>query len=151
MKLLRKQSLMIVWMMLCLLVSGCHGMSADLDYTQNKCEFLVENCVVTTDWYECEYPEAMMDVVRITEGEDKFDGNLEFYALLMDGAVPIFDLVYNSDHGDWVIEYEKDDGKKIPISFVMYAIPDNLSESDEMTFMAAQEVVNDIVGTLCLK
>ena len=152
MKRFKIQHLCMMLLVVCLLAAGCSQTNGDGTGADNaKKNVVVENCVVKTKLYEFAYPEAMIDVIRIAESEGKFTGNLEFYAMMMDTEFKIFDMKYNDDNGDWTLTYETKNGKKIPISFVMYEIPDDLNESAKATFCAAHEVVNDVVATLRLK
>lgn len=152
---MKRLVLYLAVLLLACLVGGCsQSGGAEAHSRQNEepnKELTVENCRIATEWYECSYPEALSEVICVEKMEGEFTGDLEFYADMADCKQRIFDLMYDDDQGDWTIEYENAAGKKIKVSFVMYKIPDGLSESDEMTFAAAQEAVNDIVSTLKLK
>lgn len=143
MKQVMKKSLCLLLAVICILAAGCSASG------QKGINLKVEKCVVTTDLYEFTYPEGMIDVIRVAEGEGT--GNLEFFAALTSGEQKIFDMKYDSTSGNFTVEFEKSGGKKILVSFVMYGVPETLDESDKMTFCAAQEAVNDVVATLVLK
>lgn len=145
MKQVMKKSLCLLLAVICILAAGCSANGNG----QKGSKLKVENCVVTTDLYEFSYPEGLVDVIRVAEVEGTV--NLEFYAAMTNGEQKIFDMKYDNTSGNFTVEFEKSGGKKIPVSFVMYGVPENLSESDKMTFYAAQEAVNDIVASLVLK
>ena len=140
---------MAVLLAVCVLLTGCGNEKAGSKQAVN--ELVVENGKVTTNWYECAYPEAMQNTIRVDKAEGEFTGDLKFYVTLPDSEHLIFDLKYNNAQGDWTIEFEKDGGEKVPVSFVMYSVPAFMSENDKTQFFMAQEVVNDIVSTMKLK
>ena len=46
---------------------------------------------------------------------------------------------------------ENSAGEEIPVTFLMEAVPENLSDAEEITFCMAQETVNDVINSLVLK
>lgn len=99
--------------------------------------------------YELAYAGDMKDVIVSNETDD--GTGLAFFVKLSGGEVPIFTLRYNTDEGELVTVLENAKGERIPVAFEMAAIPENLSEEEADLFYAAQEAVNDIVGSLTLK
>lgn len=99
--------------------------------------------------YELAYAGDMKDVIVSKETDD--GTGLAFSVKLSGGEVPIFTLRYNTDEGELVTVLENAKGERIPVAFEMAAIPEGLSEEEADLFYAAQEAVNDIVGSLTLK
>ena len=140
-------------LVVCALLGGCSPERSVTNETVSNVKggtVVVENGIVTTDWYECSFPDVLLDTIRVDKAEAS-EGDLVFYVKLPDSEHRIFDLKYNSTQGDWTIECEKTTGEKVPISFVMYKTPEYMSENDKVAFLMAQEVVNDVVSTLKLK
>lgn len=99
--------------------------------------------------YELTYSGDMSEKIRYEEltGE----AGLCFYVGLSSGEVKLFQILINEAKGDFVQMKENSAGEKIPVSFLMESIPEDLSEEDAHTFLMAQDLANDIVGSLVLK
>ena len=82
--------------------------------------------------------------------EETADG-LAFFAGLKNEKVPVFTLVFNSQEGDIVTMLTAESGEQIPVSFMMFEMPGELSEEDAQTFTLAQEAVNEIVESIKLR
>lgn len=99
--------------------------------------------------YELTYSGDMSEKIRYEEltGE----AGLCFYVRLSSGEVKLFQILINKAAGDFVQMKENSAGEKIPVSFLMESAPEGLSEEDAQTFLMAQDLANDIVGSLILK
>ena len=99
--------------------------------------------------YTLTYSGEMADIISYEEQSE--DGGLKFYVTLGTGKTPIFTLYLNRIEGELVVMKENSAGEEIPVTFLMEAVPENLSAEEETTFCMAQETVNDIINSLLLK
>jgi hypothetical protein len=120
--------------------------SEDEAYTEPPTEPPVQ---VVMPEYELTYAGYMKEYIVWEESQEK--GGLCFYVKLSGGNVPLFTLLLNQAQGELVVMKVNAEGEKIPISFVMEQMPEDLSEEDKQLFATAQETVNDIIGSLTLK
>ena len=101
--------------------------------------------------YELTYSGSLKDVIVVEELNDEDPKGLRFTVVLTESQEHIFTLYFNTDQGDLVTVLTDAEGNRIPVAFQMAAVPEGLSEEDEMTFYMAQEAVNEIVASLTLK
>lgn len=101
--------------------------------------------------YELTYSGELKDVIVVEELNDQDPQGLKFTVVLTEKQEHIFTLYFNTDQGDLVTILTDPEGNRIPVAFQMAAVPEGLSEEDEMTFYMAQEAVNEIVTSLTLK
>lgn len=72
------------------------------------------------------------------------------FSVLLPEAVELFRLCINSDEGD-IVKHLPDTAKNlIPVAFKMIPMPENLDANDAATFYRAQELVNDVMQTVCI-
>ena len=153
-------------MMVALLLAGCSGSNeqAKADETPaaaptDAYEITVETFAAYTEPPLLPPVEVVMDDYTFTYAGEKAvvirteetDKGLEFFAELTAGKAPVFTVVFNSQEGDIVTVLTSESGAQIPVAFLMYEMPSGLSEDDQLSFMMAQEAVNEIVDSVKLK
>lgn len=99
--------------------------------------------------YELSYSGNMADVISWQELPE--EGGLQFYVKLSTGDAALFTLLLDRMEGELVTMKENSAGEKVPVSFLMEEIPEDLSEEDKTAFCFAQDTVNEIIASLKLK
>ena len=110
-------------------------------------ETTVPPVVVQTPEFEMSYSGQMKDLIGYAETEE----GLTFSVNLPGGQRPIFTVRFHVMEGELVQMIDGPDGEKIPVSFDMKAVPENLSQEDRQTFCQAQDEVNAIIDSLKIK
>ena len=125
---------------------GCKPEEA-VPMTDSSEQTTVQPVQIESDEYVLTYSGEMKDLISTAEREE----GLEFSVRLSYGTEPIFTIRINVLEGELVQMIDGPNGEKIPVSFAMNLIPENLSQEDQLTFCSAQDLVNDIIGSLKLK
>lgn len=99
--------------------------------------------------YELSYSGEMADVISWEELTQ--ERGLRFSVKLSTGNAVLFTLLLNQTEGELVTMKENTEGEQIPVSFLMEAVPEGLSEEDLQTYCLAQDKVNEIMASLILK
>ncbi len=99
--------------------------------------------------YELSYSGEMADVIFWEELAE--ESGLRFSVKLSSGNAVLFTLLLDQVEGEFVTMKENTAGEQIPVSFLMEAVPEGLSEEDRQTYCLAQDKVNEIVASLALK
>ena len=99
--------------------------------------------------YSLSYSGALAD--KITTEPHADGSGILFFVQLSAGKVPMFDMFYNSQDGDFVEALYDAQGNQILVAFQMLKPPEGISEEDTKTFYTVQESVNGIVDSLTLK
>ena len=99
--------------------------------------------------YELSYSGEMADVISWEELTQ--ERGLRFSVKLSTGNAVLFTLLLDQTQGELVTMKENTEGEQIPVSFLMEAVPEGLSEEDLQTYCLAQDKVNEIMASLILK
>lgn len=133
-----------------MLLAGCSGPMQQIETETNGTYTEPSNLPqveVSMDEYSFAYAGDRASIIAIEETEQ----GLAFFVELDVGKAPMFTLVYNSQEGDIVTVLMSESGERVPVSIMMFAMPDNLSEKDQQRYALAQESVNEIVDSIKLK
>lgn len=79
------------------------------------------------------------------------EGTLEFHMPILGKDTTVFTLVPDSMEGDIVMMLTDGTGQKVPVSFLMAALPEGAGEEDAQSFYAHQEAVADVMTSLTLR
>ena len=99
--------------------------------------------------YTLTYAGELKDQISYEQLPEK--DHLRFYVSLSRGKQPIFTLQWAVAEGELVTMVDGGNGEKIPVSFAMEPIPDDLNEADHTLFCTAQEQVNAIIASIKVK
>lgn len=99
--------------------------------------------------YEFSYSGELAEQITLEELTDQV--GIRFHITLGQKKLPLFTLLLDQVQGDTVQMIENSKGEKIPVSFVMEAIPEGLTAQEEETFCMAQDLVNDVIASIRLK
>ncbi|MBQ8910745.1 MAG: hypothetical protein IJY91_06885 [Oscillospiraceae bacterium] len=99
--------------------------------------------------YELSYSGEMAEVIFWEELAE--ESGLQFSVKLSSGNAVLFTLLLDQVEGELVTMKENTAGEQIPVSFLMEAVPEGLSEEDLQTYCVAQDKVNEILASLVLK
>lgn len=102
---------------------------------------------VVTTYGSFSYPFAFSDIIKIEAINGDNSARMKFSACFENLSLPVFTLHFNDDMGIpcGIIKLK---GKEIPVSVVLEKEPDNLKDDYKITFLAAQEVFNDVLNSM---
>lgn len=79
------------------------------------------------------------------------EGTLEFHMPIAGQDTTVFTLVPGSMEGDIVMMLTDGTGQKVPVAFLMAALPDGAGEEEVQSFCTHQEAVADVMASLTLR
>lgn len=125
-------------------------LSPDFSETNKKAKPNVgEDGVIKTPYCDLIFDTAFIDYLYVVHN-DETPYTVKFYAILDNRPEQrLFDITFGESKNETVVTIYSD-GKKIPVSTVVYAfVPDDSWSDDEInTILAMQEVLNELIGQL---
>lgn len=100
--------------------------------------------------YEFTLNTQIAEKVFCRELADTADTDVEVYTKLGEQEYTLFTMIFNSTEGD-IVHMLGDAEEKLPIAFVMNALPEGLSDEAAAEFYIAQGAVNDIMDSIKAK
>lgn len=104
--------------------------------------------VVNTEYGTIRYPFAYEDMIRIKPVKEAAYGAMEFYAQLPSGTYPIYTIWFGKEQGSPLGMIANKDGTYVDAFLEIFEPAKKLKDSDLTSFYAAQETVNDVLGSL---
>ena len=107
-----------------------------------------DRMVVTTSYGRLYFPFAFSDVIRVCTAEQTEPETLLFSAYLEETEYPLFSIVFGSAEGIPVGTLTPEDGTALSVTAHIFSADEGMEPGMQQTFYAAQESVNDVIGSL---
>ena len=104
--------------------------------------------VVTTSYCTVKYPFAFSDIIQVEAVQHNGKDALMFQALLGDGVYSLFCFVFDGTEGVPVGTLTLEDGTEVMLMLEIFEASTAMEGSFLNTFYAAQETLNDVIGSL---
>lgn len=104
---------------------------------------------LSTTYGELRYPFAFSDLIRVEAENTQSSAALKFFAEISGAEYPLFTLSFHGEEGAVIGSMPiPDAGEPVPVCVEIYGLEAELDESDQITFYAVQETVNDVLASL---